>query len=76
MFKFAGDLDALPFIMDPAAHKIRRGILSPMFTPRAVQEFSPAALQIVKAALEQVGEAHQSGLPVSLRKLETNFAVQ
>ncbi|OAQ69781.1 calcineurin-dependent [Pochonia chlamydosporia 170] len=75
MFKFAGDLDALPFIMDPAAHKIRRGIVSPMFTPRAVQEFSPAALQIVKAALEKVGIAHESGLPVSLRKLETNFAM-
>ncbi|RBQ81204.1 hypothetical protein FVER14953_03770 [Fusarium verticillioides] len=25
MFRFAGELDALPFIMDPAAHRVRRG---------------------------------------------------
>ncbi|KAL2830807.1 cytochrome P450 [Aspergillus cavernicola] len=76
MFKFAGDLDALPLIMYPAAHKKRRGIVNPMFSPRAVQEFSPTALQIIKAALAKVREAHESGVPVSLHRLESNFAVQ
>ncbi|UKZ61263.1 uncharacterized protein TrAtP1_002530 [Trichoderma atroviride] len=75
MFKFAGDLDALPFIMDPVAHKARRGIVSPMFSPRAMQDFSPAALRIIKAALEKVGEAHESGSPISLKTLESNFAM-
>lgn len=75
MFKFAGDLDALPFLRDPAAHKIRRGIVNPMFSPRAVKEFSPAALQIIKAALAKVGESQETGIPVSLKRLESNFAV-
>ncbi|EFY89582.1 calcineurin-dependent [Metarhizium acridum CQMa 102] len=75
LFKFAGELDALPFIMEPAAHKIRRAIVGPMFSPRSIQEFSPAALQIIKAALGKVEEAHDSGLPVSLKTLESNFAM-
>lgn len=76
MFKFAGDLDALPFITDPAAHKIRRGIVNPMFSPNAIRDFSSPALEIIKAALEKVGEAHESRHPISLKSLESNFAVR
>ncbi|KAG8415885.1 hypothetical protein J3459_013946 [Metarhizium acridum] len=61
--------------MEPAAHKIRRAIVGPMFSPRSIQEFSPAALQIIKAALGNVEEAYDSGLAVSLKKLESNFAM-
>ncbi|KAL4880368.1 cytochrome P450 [Aspergillus karnatakaensis] len=74
MFRFAGNLDALPFIIDPAAHKKRRGIVNPMFSPRAVQDFSPFALQIIKSALAKVQEAHDMDRPLSLQKLESSFA--
>ncbi|GAB0135925.1 elymoclavine monooxygenase [Epichloe bromicola] len=75
MFKFAGELDALAFVLDPAEHKIRRGVVNPLFTPRAVLDFSPTALQIIKAALEKVEEARESGLPVSLKKLESSLVI-
>ncbi|KAF4500918.1 cytochrome p450 [Fusarium agapanthi] len=68
MFRFAGELDALPFIMDPAAHKVRRGIVNPMF--------SPLALQIIKGALKKIGHSYETGKPVSLKRLESNFAME
>lgn len=76
MFKFAGDLDALPFLTSPAAHKARRAVVNPMFSPRAVADFSPIALQIIKSALVKVGESYETGRPVSLKALESNFAVR
>ncbi|KAF9760615.1 hypothetical protein IL306_004235 [Fusarium sp. DS 682] len=75
MFKFAGELDALSFIMDPAAHKVRRGIVNPMFSPRAIKDFSPLALQIIKAALKKIGDSYETGQPVNLKRLESNFAM-
>ncbi|RKK92960.1 hypothetical protein BFJ71_g9951 [Fusarium oxysporum] len=63
MFKFAGELDALPFIMDPAARKVRRGIVNPMFSPRAIKDFSPLALQIIKGALKKIGDSYETGKP-------------
>ncbi|KAF5649458.1 cytochrome p450 [Fusarium tjaetaba] len=74
-FRFAGELDALPFIMDPAAHKVRRGIVNPMFSPRAIKDFSPLALQIIKGALKKIGDSYETGKPVSLKRLESNFAM-
>lgn len=76
MFKFAGDLDALPFLTSPAAHKARRAVVNPMFSPRAVADFSPVALRIIKSALAKVGESYETGRPVSLKALESNFAVR
>lgn len=75
MFKFAGELDALALVLDPAKHKIRRNVVNPLFSPRAVQDFSPTALQIIKAALEKVEEARESGLTVSLKKLESSLVI-
>ncbi|KAF5592142.1 trichodiene oxygenase [Fusarium pseudocircinatum] len=75
MFRFAGELDALPFIMDPAAHKVRRGIVNPMFSPRAIKDFSPLALQIIKGALKKIGDSYETGTPASLEPLESNFAM-
>ncbi|RKK53983.1 hypothetical protein BFJ67_g4950 [Fusarium oxysporum f. sp. cepae] len=74
MFRFAGELDALPFIMDPAARKVRRGIVNPMFSPRAIKDFSPLALQIIKGALKKIGDSYETGKPVSLKRLESSFA--
>uniref|UniRef100_A0A0D2XPL1 Uncharacterized protein n=1 Tax=Fusarium oxysporum (strain Fo5176) TaxID=660025 RepID=A0A0D2XPL1_FUSOF len=76
MFRFARELDALPFIMDPAARKVRRGIVNPMFSPRAIKDFSPLALQIIKGALKKIGDSYETGKPVSLKRLESNFAVR
>ncbi|PNP85900.1 hypothetical protein FNYG_00956 [Fusarium nygamai] len=75
MFRYAGELDALPFIMDPTAHKVRRGIVDPMFSPRAIKDFSPLALQIIKGALKKIGDSYETGKPVSLKRLESNFAM-
>ncbi|KAK2484730.1 hypothetical protein H9L39_02710 [Fusarium oxysporum f. sp. albedinis] len=75
MFRFAGELGALPFIMDPAARKVRRGIVNPMFSPRAIKDFSPLALQIIKGALKKIGDSYETGKPVSLKRLESNFAM-
>ncbi|EWZ99978.1 hypothetical protein FOWG_00345 [Fusarium oxysporum f. sp. lycopersici MN25] len=75
MFRFARELDALPFIMDPAARKVRRGIVNPMFSPRAIKDFSPLALQIIKGALKKIGDSYETGKPVSLKRLESNFAM-
>jgi hypothetical protein len=76
MFRFAGELDALPFIMDPATHKVRRGIVDPMFPPRTIKDFSPLALQTIKGALKKIGDSYETGKPVSLKRLESNFAVR
>ncbi|KAG9253288.1 calcineurin-dependent [Emericellopsis atlantica] len=73
--KVAGDLDALPFVLDPSAHKARRAIISPMFSPASMRQFSPSLLQIIKAALGKVEEAYESGLPLRLNRLESNFSM-
>ncbi|KAL4959573.1 cytochrome P450 [Aspergillus stella-maris] len=61
--------EALIAIMDPKRHRLYRNTIAPLFSPAAIELWTPRIYDVVHKAAEKISDGYRTGRPVDVQRL-------
>lgn len=76
-FQTSGGIsEALPALVNPDYHRVRRKMVNNLFSAKSIEQLSPIVLSVVRHALSKAIEAHEKGTPLDIQRLYTGVTVR
>lgn len=75
-FQTSGGIsEALPALVNPDYHRVRRKMVNNLFSAKSIEQLSPIVLSVVRHALSKAIEAHEKANPLDIQRLYTGVTV-
>lgn len=76
-FQTSGGInEALPALVDPNYHKLRRLMVKNLFSARSIESLSHTVLGIIQQAIRKAKECNLAGIPLDSQRMYTGITVR